>query len=284
MSNGAINIEVFPSEQLVPSSEIFKALGDGVIELADTWCGYCAGQVPEIEMYDGGMHFTLETLEERWSWYYHEGAEDALNEMLAPYNVRWLGPKFMNHAILVSRVPLTSVDDFNGLKIRTSGCNAIFFEALGAKTVTVPTGEIYTALQQGLVDAATWSGEDMAAAMGLHEVAPYLIEPCYKLFADGCWMMNLDTYNELPAHLQEIVRIGAQYHGLQCLSLTTYGDAVGREKFKEVCYLTSPDDLAKFQAAALVVMHTIAGKNENAAKGFEMLSDFLNERGYTWVK
>ena len=73
-----------------------------------------------------------------------------------------------------SKKPITSMDDFKGVKFRSpQGMTAEILTKLGASIVVLPGGEVYSALDKGVVDAADWATISMNQRMGFHEVAKY---------------------------------------------------------------------------------------------------------------
>ena len=77
-------------------------------------------------------------------------------------------------------------------------------EALGIKPITMPGGEIYLAMERGVIDGFGWPLWAGFVEMGFAEVTRYAIDhPFYR----GCIpiQMNLDSYNRLPEHLRDLI-------------------------------------------------------------------------------
>ena len=77
----------------------------------------------------------------------------------------------------IRRKPIRTLDDFKGLKLRTSGAWAEVANSLGASTVILPGGEVYPALERGVVDAIEWATPGINIGLGFHKVAKYIILP-----------------------------------------------------------------------------------------------------------
>ena len=73
--------------------------------------------------------------------------------------------------------PSAPLDDLKGLKLRTSGAWAEIANNLGASTVILPGGEVYPALERGVVDAIEWATPGINIGLGFHKVAKYIILP-----------------------------------------------------------------------------------------------------------
>lgn len=288
MSNGQITIDLYPMGTIVPSDQIAKAVGEKVVEIGSTWDGYQLGMIPELELLEMCPQMVLTEFEERYTYYYHVGAVDMINESYAKYNVRWLGPHYSEHTNLISKVPIRTVDDFKGVKIRIAGSNAVFFEQFGAKTLYVPTGEIYTGLQLGTFDAVGWTGEAVMVRLGLHEVGKYIINPPYKTLSPACIVMNLEVWNSLPDHLKLVLDAAGKLHGYEALSFDAQANAKAIQQMKEggieFITLDRPEDLEAMHQAAMYVWNQIEAKSPRCAQASKMLKDFAKEKGYDWVK
>jgi len=94
--------------------------------------------------------------------------------------------------------------DLAGLKARSGGAFHIATaKKLGISPVTMPIPDTYTAAERGLVEGATFMTD--AYRYALDEVFDYLIMPPYKMSANAIFIMNLDTWNSLSPHLQDLV-------------------------------------------------------------------------------
>ena len=94
------------------------------------------------------------------------GFEDMLREEAAEEGVYWSTDKVYPTEMVVDR-PIESMEDFEGLKIRSSGALQTFLTEAGASASYIPGGELYTALSSGVVDGAHWGAAQGAASMGL---------------------------------------------------------------------------------------------------------------------
>lgn len=97
--------------------------------------------------------------------------------------------------------------DLHGLKIRSSGSYLDFLKALGATPVTMPTSEIYTALERGVVDGAAASLSD-AYTDSLYKFLKYRIDPP---FSKGVVILigNAKKIDSMPAKAQKDLRADA---------------------------------------------------------------------------
>lgn len=119
-------------------------------------------------------------------------------------NAKFLG-EFSHPAALhiyANFVP-KSVEDFRGRPIRISGAWLPWITAIGASPVTIAGPEIYTGIERKVIDGYVWLNRGITG-WGLQEVTKYRIDP--GLFqADNAVLMNLDSWNKLPKHLQDAI-------------------------------------------------------------------------------
>lgn len=109
-----------------------------------------------------------------------------------------------------ARVPLNTVEDLKGLKFRVqnSDINVAMVEALGGNATPLPYGEVYTALQSGVVDGAenNWPSYE---STNHFESAPYYILDQHTIVPEGI-MFSKTTWDAFSAEDQAIIKTAAQ--------------------------------------------------------------------------
>lgn len=99
--------------------------------------------------------------------------------------------------------PINSPEDLKGMKIRSSATNIPFLKAVGAEPVSMPPPDVYTAMERGVVQGfilPAYTAKDF----GLVKVTDYLVFPGLY-YPTNSWLINLDTWNKLPKHLQDFL-------------------------------------------------------------------------------
>jgi TRAP-type C4-dicarboxylate transport system substrate-binding protein len=123
------------------------------------------------------------------------------------------------------------------------------WDAYEANTVSLPTGEVYTALQTGMIDTIN-SPPGSIEAYSWWEYLAFAQKP-YQYFADAYIMANQDWFNSLPKDLQDIVmEVGAEVGTLATNTILNAGEST-LTKFVErggVVTTLSGDEKAKFNA------------------------------------
>lgn len=102
-----------------------------------------------------------------------------------------------------SKSRIRKSDDFKGLKIRSTPTYKDFILALGAVPIQMPHGEIYTALERGVVQAVA-SPAYGVMEMGWQTQVKYTVFPAYFEIDMGI-IFNWDSWKKLPPDLQKIM-------------------------------------------------------------------------------
>jgi TRAP-type mannitol/chloroaromatic compound transport system substrate-binding protein len=101
---------------------------------------------------------------------------------------------------------INTVDDFKGMKIRTFGDWGKVLEGFGAAVQGTPAGEVYEALQRGVLDGAELSDRYTNISFGMHEVAKNWYYPGVHAPAVGAeFYVNKDAWAKLPPAYQEML-------------------------------------------------------------------------------
>lgn len=116
-------------------------------------------------------------------------------------------------SVLGSKKPITSLSDLKGLKVRgLDPYSGQVLSAAGADPVTIAIGNLYQALQTGVVSAYYGVPEDFVTLLKLNEVAPYIVSPGLGIFALNSISMSAHFWSSLQPALQKIItQVGNQF-------------------------------------------------------------------------
>jgi TRAP-type mannitol/chloroaromatic compound transport system substrate-binding protein len=204
-SGGRLKIKVYGANELVPAFEVFDAVSGGTAEMGHGAAYYWKGKIPCASFF-AAVPFGL-TVTEMNGWFYFGGGLELWQEAYAPFGViprpggnsgTQMGGWF--------RREINSLDDLKGLKMRIPGIAGEVLERAGGTPVTLPGGEIFTALETGAIDATEWIGPYNDMAFGLYKAAKYYYYPGWH--EPGTCLeaiINQKAFEGLPADLQEIV-------------------------------------------------------------------------------
>lgn len=196
-AKGELTIDVIGGPEAIPTFEQMDALRTGVVQVLHYTPGFYPGLVPDA------MAMTVSQLtpaEERQVGFY-----DMLVESHKKINVRPLGrtQPGVSFVILTKKMIENPRNDFIGLKLRGIDMFRAFFESLGAITLGIPYLDVYSALDRGLVDG-TYTVPHAVHVMAWDEVTKYYIDHSFYN-SDMIALINLDTWNSLPEHLQNLI-------------------------------------------------------------------------------
>lgn len=161
-SEGSVQVQVFPAEQLARAAENFPGVARGAFEAAAAVNFQWGATLPEMNAITIPYLFTALDRIRKFPGSDAASQLEALLERRAVRNLMWLYTS--RQAIFTSnRKPLVALEDFRGLKVR--GLNPLTDNALaavGAAAVAMPGPEVPQALQSGLLDAGL---TDLSAAV-----------------------------------------------------------------------------------------------------------------------
>jgi TRAP-type mannitol/chloroaromatic compound transport system substrate-binding protein len=169
-TGGRIKIEVFPAGALVRPFETFDAVGAGVADVFHTYEGYFEKKSPSLQFFSA-IPFGF-TADEQFAWVQYGGGQELWDALSGQFNIKSLlctntgsqmGGWFNSE--------ITSSEAFKGLRYRMAGPGAEVLRRMGAVVVTLPGGEIMSALKSGAIDATEWIGPWLDMEMGLNKVA-----------------------------------------------------------------------------------------------------------------
>ncbi len=211
LTNGQVEIKVFPSGQLSKGLEVRSAVAKGVAEMGHTWMGYDWGKDKTVVLF-GGYAGSMNS-EKMLHWIYEGGGLELQQQFNdEKFNVVSF-PAFIRtaEAFLHSRKPVRTLADLKGLKFRTAGAWLAISKGLGAAPVTMPGGEVYTALERGAIDATEWGTLYENKSAGFHKIAKYVIIPgIHQPTAPFELVINKKAWASLSKREQEMVAEAAK--------------------------------------------------------------------------
>jgi len=234
MSNGRITVEVFPAGTLGPGLKVSETVKNGVADMGHTWIGYDWGIDPTAVLF-GGYAGSFDT-ERMLHWLYRAGGADMQAEWrMEKFNVVSM-PLFVRTAevFLHSREPVRTLEDLQGLKLRTAGAWLEISKSMGAAPVTMPGGDVYPALERGAIDATEWGTLWENMSPGFHRVTKYVIIPgVHQPTAPFELVINNDAWNSLSEADQQLVRDAAFKTTMDSWLTIGQEDAKALEFFRE---------------------------------------------------
>ena len=210
MSNGRIQIEVFPSGTLGPGLKVSETVKNCVADMGHTWIGYDWGKDKTAVLF-GGYAGSSDT-EKMLHWLYRAGGAELQREFRDQKFGLISMPLFVrtSEVFLHSRKPVKTLKDLQGLKLRTAGAWLEISKGMGASPVTMPGGEVYTALERGTIDATEWGTLYENKSPGFHKVTKYVIIPgVHQPTAPFELVINKKAWGKLSSEDKKLVEDAA---------------------------------------------------------------------------
>ena len=202
-TDGRVEVEMILGGALGGFAEQPDGIAEGVFDMGMLPIGYHPGKTPlwqvgempgitgslyahNMALVEMAEHPTLKAeLEERW-------------------NQKLLFPGSMDTFEMLTAHPIESVDDLDGYSIRAIALASTVLERLGANVSAIPGPDVFTSMERGVVDGAVFP-VDTFVDRDLHTLADNLVLSGQLGFYFGLVTINLDTWNGLPADIQQVI-------------------------------------------------------------------------------
>lgn len=174
ITNGTVDFKLYEPGALVPPFEVQEAVSKGQIQAGWSASIYLSGKMPAASLFTSipfGPNVT-----EVYGWYYFGNGSKLLQEMYdrAGYQVKvW--------PMLITPIEtggwfnkkVEKIEDFKGMRLRWPGLGGKVLASFGASVSTIPGGEIFPALEKGVIDGTDFSNPILDNALGFWKVAKY---------------------------------------------------------------------------------------------------------------
>ena len=188
-SGGGLSYEFFGPD-VIPTMEQFQPLQSGVFDLLYT--------IPAYHLGATAIGAAVDAIEPDPAKRRESGVFDFIDQQYQKLGLKLIALVPITDVHILTNEPLEGRDpSFKGLKIRTTPTVAPMIQTMGGASVNLPSGEVYTALQKGVIDGATIITFG-AIDYKWYEVTKYMTRPTFG-YISTIMLMNLDKYNALTA-------------------------------------------------------------------------------------
>lgn len=202
-TGGQVEIELVSLPELGFSGvELIKLIKTGVVDVAEIYGGYVAGEMPLMEILElPGIFPDPETAKKAiLAW---KDTEAKLLKQRA--NAELLAMAAYPDQAIFSKKPIKTLEDFRGLKTRVhSVALSSLVAGLGGEPLSLAFAEVYTAMERGTVDAA-FTGTKPGYDQRWYEVSKYLVGPI-SMRPHVALAVNRKTWRKLPEAIQTTMR------------------------------------------------------------------------------
>jgi TRAP-type mannitol/chloroaromatic compound transport system substrate-binding protein len=274
-ANGEMVIELFTSDQLVPTSELFRAVQEGTIDAAQCDEDSMASPV-DVSIF--GAYFPFATrysldvpaLFEHWGlnaiW------EEAYKEIKG---VTWLGVGSWDPCNFATTKPINSLADLSGKRVFSFHSGGKFMSRFGVVPVALPWEDIQVALQTGELDGVCWSGITEDYTAGWADVCKYYLTNNICGAWIGSYFANSSKWNALPEHLKTLFKLTCDSSHYYRQHWYWWGEAYYRVTGDKMQLTSIPDaEWKKVEVEARKFWDEVAAKSPRCAKVVDILKQY----------
>jgi TRAP-type mannitol/chloroaromatic compound transport system substrate-binding protein len=281
LTDGKFQIRIFGAGEIVPAFGTVDAVQQGTVECTHTAGYYFVGKNKTFA-FDTTVPFGMNQRQQN-AWMYWGGGLKLQREFLRDYNIisfpagntgTQMGGWF--------KKPVKTVADLKGLKMRIAGLGGEVMSRLGAIPQQIAGGDIYPALEKGVIDAAEWVGPYDDEKLGFYKIAPYYYYPGWW---EACSMysmyVNIKEWEKLPKQYQEALTSACAECNIDMMAEYDYKNPIALQSLikngvKLQSYST--DIMKAASAAAFDMYEEEAGKNPSFKKIYEPWKKFRNDQ------
>jgi TRAP-type mannitol/chloroaromatic compound transport system substrate-binding protein len=253
MTGGDLKIDVLPAGAVVPAFGLLDAVSKGVLDGGHGVLVYHYGKQTALALWGSGPGFGMDA-NMLLSWHKYGGGKELLAKLYESVGANVVsfpyGP-MPTQPLGWFKKPMTKVEDFQGLKYRTVGISIDVFTAMGAAVNALPGGEIVSAMDRGLLEAAEFNNASSDRALGFADVSKICMLQSYHQNAEQFEItFNKDKYNGLPEKMRAIIAnaVEAASADMSMKAIDRYSkDYVELQTKDNVKFYKTPDAILKKQ-------------------------------------
>jgi len=253
MTGGDLKIEVLPAGAVVPAFGLLDGVSKGVLDGGHGVLVYHYGKQTALALWGSGPAFGMDA-NMLLSWHKYGGGKELLSELYSSIGANVVsfpyGP-MPTQPLGWFKKPIAKADDMKGLKYRTVGISIDVFTGMGAAVNALPGGEIVSAMDRGLLDAAEFNNASSDKALGFADVSKVCMLQSFHQNAEQFEIMfNKDKYNALPEKMRAIIAnaVDAASADMSWKAIDRYSqDYVELQQKNGVKFYKTPDAILKQQ-------------------------------------
>ena len=279
LSGGSLKIHIYGANELVPALQVFDACSKGLIDGFHSGPYYWKGKNMAFALFSS-FPFGM-VADELEPWFDFAGGMDLWRELYARYNlIPFKGGNTGNQMGGWFRKPIKSLADMKGLKMRIPGLGGEVMARLGVKPVNIAGGEIYTALERGVIDATEWVGPSLDLIMGFEKVAKYYYTGWHEPGSILEMTFNKRKFNRLSKEHQAIIEAATKEMHSRIFSQFQYQNAIKLQELLSGKYNVVlgnfPDDVNEAAKKAIIsILREYSAKSRDFAKVYNNIKSFF---------
>src|SRR4249919_3339346 len=208
MTGGELKIEVLPAGAVVPAFGLLDAVSKGTLDGGHGVLVYHYGKQNALALWGSSPCWGMDA-NMLLAWHKYGGGKELLNKLYASIGANVVsfpyGP-MPTQPLGWFKKPVTKADDMKGMKFRTVGISIDVYTGMGAAVNALPGGEIVSAMDRGLLDAAEFNNASSDRILGFADVSKVCMQQSYHQNAEQFEIMfNKTKYDALPPKMKAII-------------------------------------------------------------------------------
>src|SRR5215471_14339386 len=253
MTGGDLRIEVLPAGAVVPPFGLLDAVSKGTLDGGHGALVYHYGKQTALALWGSGPGYAMDG-NMLLAWHKYGGGKELLAKLYASLGANVVSFPYAPHPTQPLgwfKKPITKADDFKGLKYRTVGISIDLFQGMGAAVNALPGGEIVSAMDRGLLDAAEFNNASSDRTLGFPDVSKVCMLQSYHQNAEQFEILfNKTKYDALPDKLRAIIAyaVEAASADMSWKAFDRYSQDYAEMQVKDkVKFYKTPDSLLQKQ-------------------------------------
>src|SRR5207302_6585093 len=253
ITGGDLKIEVLPAGAVVPAFGLLDAVSKGTLDGGHGVLVYHYGKSNALAMWGSGPGYGMDA-NMLLAWHKYGGGKELLEKIYSSIGANVVSfpyaPLYTQPLGWFKKV-MTKPEDFKGLKYRTVGISIDVFTAMGAAVNALPGGEIVSAIDRGLLDAAEFNNATSDRALGFADVSKvYMLQSYHQSGEQFEITFNKTKYDGLPEKLRAIIAnaVEAASADMSWKAIDRYSqDYIELQTKDKVKFYKTPDSILKKQ-------------------------------------
>jgi TRAP-type mannitol/chloroaromatic compound transport system substrate-binding protein len=253
MTGGDLKIEVLPAGAVVPAFQLLDAVSKGTLDGGHGVLVYHYGKQTALALWGSGPGYAMDA-NMLLAWHKYGGGKELLAKLYASIGANVVsfpyGP-MPTQPLGWFKKPMAKLEDLAGIKYRTVGISIDVFTAMGMAVNALPGGEIVSAMDRGLLDAAEFNNASSDRLLGFADVSKVCMLQSFHQNAEQFEItFNKAKFDALPPKMQAIISnaVEAASSDMSWKAVDRYSTDYNELQTKDkVRFFKTPDAILKKQ-------------------------------------
>lgn len=278
LAGDELTIDFYEGGSLVPAGEVFGAVQSGTVQAGADWPGYWAGR--DAAFTPLATTPALFNAVDYVNWIQEWGGQEFYDKTYGEHGMVYLPYGVTNNESgFHTNKSMTTLEDLQGMRLRVSGNEqGRILERLGGSQVSMAGGEVYQALERGVIDGGEFSTPNVDWSAGFQQVTTHWSTPGWHQSASVFGVMiNQQAWDALSEETQEKVRIAADATMLWSLAFTEKRATEAYEQWDEAVTIERYTDeaLEEVQNIANEVIVEVSCESPTAGAVYLSMVEYL---------